>query len=245
MNMTNKTKSASAWMLALGLAAAIARGLTYLLAVDEKGLLVRFHPCAVVLGILCVAALIPSLMQFTAKKTSGKWEDTFASGKASALGSVALAAGIALTVVSGNELARSNLVVLWNVSGVLACLGLIWAAWSRWKGHKPFLPIYAVVCLFLALHMVSRYQPWSGDPQVMDWVFSLLGAVGLTLCAYHLAAFCADCGHRRTFLTLGLLTVFCCCAALPNTDCPGLYLGGLVWAFTALWEVAPAKREEG
>ena len=245
MKLTNNTKSASLQMLALGVAAAIARGFAYMLAVDEKGLLVRFHPCSVILGILCAAALILALAQLKGKKSSGKWEDTFSSGKASALGSVVMAAGIALTVLSGNDASRGNLAVLWNVSGVLSALGLVWAAWSRWKGRKPFLPIFAVVCLFLALHMVSRYQPWSGDPQMMDWAFSLLGAVGLTLCAYHLAAFCADSGHRRTFLALGLLTVFCCCAALPHTECPGLYLGGLVWVFTALWEVVPGKREEG
>jgi len=246
MKNINDTKTASFWMLLLGLVAAIARGFAYMLAVDEKGLLVRFHPCSVVLGILCAAALILALAQLKGKKSSGKWEDTFPSGKTSALGCLAMAVGIGLTVASGNDPARGNLAALWNVSGVLSALGLVWAALSRMKGQKPFLPIYAVVCLFLALHMVSRYQPWSGDPQVMDWIFSLFGAVGLTLCAYHLAAFAVDAGHRRTFRTVGMLTVFSCGATLLHTDYLWLYLGGLVWVFTALWDMAPAgKGEEG
>ena len=64
----------------------------------------------------------------------------------------------------------------------------------------------------------NRYQPWSGNPQIQDWLFSLVGAVGLTLCAYHQSAFSADRGKRRSFLATSLLTVFACCAALPHTE---------------------------
>lgn len=249
MKQITKPKSAAFLALLLGIAAAAARGLLYLLAVDEKGLLVHGHPLGLLLGVLSVAAVVPACMQLSGKKASGKLEDNFASGMAGAAGCAAMAAGIALTLLEGNDLLRSNLVLLWNVSGILACLGLLWAALSRAKGKKSFLLVPALVCLFLGLHMVSRYQSWSGEPQAMDWVFSLLGAVGLTLCAYQLAAFSADAGHRRSFLAEGGLTVFFCCAALPHTDYFWLYLGGLVWVLTTLWEMtAPVPvqpREEG
>ena len=248
MKQTNHAQSLSMGMLLLGGGASAARGLYYLLGTEQEGLLRRGHPCAVVLGILCVAAVVAALLQLFGKPGSGKWEDTFTPGKRSALGCAVMAFCIAQTVVSGNGTARGNLALLWEISGLLAAAGLLWAAFSQSKGKKPFLPVYALVCLFLALHMVSRYQVWSGDPQVMDWVFSLLATVGLTLCAYQLAALCADLGHRRTFLAESGLTVFFCCAALPGNDALWLYLGGLVWMFTALWSVTPvlpAGQEEG
>ena len=243
MKRMNNPKSASLWMLLLGLAAAAARGLLYLLAVEGEGLIRRGHPCTLVLAVLCAAAVLLSLIPLFGKKASGRWEDHFLPGRGSALGCAVMAACIAETVASGNDLARGNLVLLWEISGLLAAAGLLWAAFAQKKGKKPFLLVYTLVCLFLALHMVSRYQVWSGDPQVMDWAFSLLGAVGMTLCAYQMAAFCIDGGHCRTFLLEGGLSVFFCCAALPQADYFWLYLGGAVWVFTALWGMAPGKEE--
>ena len=234
------------WQLALGAAAMAARGLLYLVAVDEKGLLVRNHPLSWLLWVLCAAAAVPALLQLTAGKASGKYGDNFAPGRAGTVGVAAMAVGISLTVSEGNDLSRSMLVLLWEVSGLLAAAGLLWSAVCRSKGRQPVLPVSALVCLFLGLHLVSRYQSWSGDPQTMDWAFSLLGTVGLTLCAYQLTAFSADAGHRRSFRFEGLLTVFLCCAALPCAEYVWLSLGGLVWVFTALWEMtAPVPVQPG
>lgn len=231
------TKIAAVLAFVAGLGAAAVRWLMYLVAVDDRGLLIRGHFLTVVLLVMCAAGAVLAASQLRKGKTSGLYEENFAPGLVGAIGSVAMAAGIALSLVSGNELPRGNLVLLWNGSGILACGGLLWAAFSQAKGRRPFLVVYGLVCLFLALHMVSRYQPWSGDPQAMDWAFSLLAAVGMTLCAYHLTAFCADDGHGRAFRAEALLTVFCCCAALPHTDYFPLYLGGLVWSLSALWEM--------
>ena len=94
------------------------------------------------------------------------------------------------------------------------------------------------------MHMVSRYQPWSGVPQAQNWVFSLLGVIGLTLCGYHRSAFSAGSGHRRAYLITHLLTLFCCCAALPHTDYFWLYLGGVLWSGTGLCRITPVPETE-
>ena len=234
------TKITAVLASALGLGAAAVRGLLYRVAVDDRGLLIRGHYLTVVLLALCAVGAVLAVSRLAGEKTSGLYEENFTPGLAGAIGSVAMAAGIALTLVSGNELSRSNLMVLWYGSGILAGGGLLWAAFSQAKGRRPFLVVYGLVCLFLALHMVSRYQPWSGVPQAMDWAFSMLAAVGMTLCAYHLAAFCADGGHGRAFQAEAVLTVLFCCVALPHTDYFPLYLGGLVWSLTALWEMTGA-----
>ena len=45
-------------------------------------------------------------------------------------------------------------------------------------------------------------------------------------------------------ICLFLLAVLLCAAALSGTGTPGLYLGGLVWAFTDLCTLTPPPKDE-
>ena len=230
-------------LVVLGLAAAAVRGLLYLTAVDGKGMLIRGHFLGTVLMLLCAAAVL-SVLGIFRLKGSEAYTDNFGPSTAAALGCLAMAVGVAMTLLEGNTMPRLRLVQLWYLSGVLGVAGLVWAGWSRYQGKQPLMPCYGIFTVFLALHMVSRYQPWSGDPQSQDWIFSLFAAIGLTLCGYGNSAFCADKGKRRSFLTISLLTVFACCAALPHTEYFWLYLGGTVWAFTGICRVTPVPLPE-
>ena len=230
-------------LLALGVAAAAVRGLLYLTAVDGKGMLIRGHAFSWLLLVLCAAAAI-SVVGIFRMKGSDAYSDNFSPSTSAALGCLAMAVGVTLTLLEGNTMPRPRLVQLWYLSGILGVAGMIWASLARYRGKQPFMPCYGIVTVFLALHMVSRYQPWSGDPQSQDWIFSLFAAIGLTLCGYGNSAFCADKGKRRSFLTTSLLTVFACCAALPHTEYFWLYLGGAVWAFTGICRVTPVPLPE-
>lgn len=236
MKKTAKIEYLPLLVLILGAAAALVRGLLYLTAVDNSGLLVRNHPLQWLLLTLC-AATAAAVLPVATQRGSNRFSDNFGPSAAAAIGSFAMAVGVVLTLLAGNPMPRKVLVLLWYASGILAAAGLIWTGMSRKAGTQPFVLCHGVLCLFLALHMVSRYQPWSGNPQGQDWIFSLLGSIGLTLCAYHQSAFSAGKGIRRAFLATALLTVFACCAALPHTEYSALYLSGGIWAFTGLGRV--------
>lgn len=240
----SKTNKLPLIFLGLGAAAGVARGLMYLLAVDETGLLIRGHGLWWLLWALTAAAAV-AVLTLVPRKGSGNVNADPASGTAAAAGSLVMAAGIVLTLLEGNALPRALLVYLWYISGILSCAGLAFTAFSAKKGSPPAFLSGAVLCLFFALHMVSRYQPWSGQPQSQDWIFSLLAAIGLTLCAYHRSALSAGNGKGRGYLAACLLTGFFCCAALPHTDYFWLYLCGGIWAFTGLGGIEPAATEEG
>lgn len=244
MKKTQKTESLPLQLLALGAAAAATRGLLYLLAVDEQNLLARSHPLQWLLILLCTAAAVLTGIRVWKLDGSNRYADNFGPSLSAAVGCWVMAAGILLTLAAGNGMQRTVLVRAWQVSGLAAAVGLVGAGISRKQGRQPFLLTHAVLCLFLALHMVSRYQSWSGNPQAQDWLFSLLAVVGLTLCAYHHCAFCAGAGQRRMFLAATLLTVLLCCAALPHTEYFWLYLGGGVWAYTGLCRVPPVPKRE-
>lgn len=238
-----KIESLPRRVLVLGAAAAAVRGLLYLLAVDNKGLLVRGHGLQWLLWALCAAA-VAAVLPVCKLKGSNRCEDNFDPGVYAACGSFAMAVGVVLTLLMGNSISRGTLSGLWLLSGILAAAGQVWAGLDQRRGRHPMLLTQAVLCLFVAVHAVTRYQAWSGNPQVQDWVFSLLATVGLTLCAYHRTAFGAGVGHRRVFLVTALLTVFSCCAAAPHTEYLWLYLGGGLWAYTGLCRVTPVAAPE-
>lgn len=244
MKTKMKTENLPLAVLLLGAAAAVSRGALYLTAVDDKGLIIRGHIAGWLLWLVCAAAAAVIGISVRNLKGSDAYALNFDRSMPAAAGCFALAAGVVLTLLAGNSVSRSLLAKLWYPVGVLAAGGLIWAGLDRMRGKQPSVLPLAAVCLFLALHTVSRYQPWSGNPQAQDWVFSLLAAAALTLSAYHHAAFCADAGHRRLLLGTSLAAVFCCCAALPHTEYFALYLCGGIWAFTGLCRVMPVSEEK-
>ena len=243
MKKTNNLDTLPLVVLMLSAAAAAARWLLYLTAVDEKGLLIRGHFWQWVLWILCAAAVV-AVLPILKQKGSNLYFHNFGPSTSAALGSAFMAVAVLMTIFAGNPMPRSALVTLWYLSGCLSVLGLVHAAFSLKSGAVPFIVNYALLCLFLAMHMVSRYQSWSGIPQAQNWVFSLLGCVGLILCTYQRAAFCTGKGHRRSYLITHLLTLFCCCTALPHTDSFWLYLGGCIWAATGLCRILPVPEPD-
>ena len=227
-------------VLLLGTAAATVRKMLYLWAVDDTGLLVRGHWLWWLLWLLCAAA-VATLLPIAKLKGSNRYEDNFAPSTAAAVGCFAMAVGVFLTAMGENPMPRSGMVIVWKLSGALSLTSLAWAGRDRMRGREPSVLCFAIPALFLALQMVSWYQPWSGDPQTQDWLFSLLGLVGLLLCAYGSSAFSAGKGNRRFFLAVSLLTAFACLTALAHTDSPWLYLGGCVWAFTGRCWLVPVS----
>ena len=244
MNQLQKKETLPLTVLLFGIAAGLVRGVLYLTAADSRDLLVRNHPLAIALWLLCAAAGVLISLQVLPRKGSNQFADNFDGGLVPAAGCWLLALGIVLTLLWGNSSRRSLLAMLWLLCGILGAGGLVWAGIDRLRGKVPSVLPYTALTLFLALHMVSRYQPWSGNPQLQDWVFSLAASAALTLCAYHHSAFCAGLGHRRMLLLTSLVSVFACCAALPHTEHFFLYLFGGVWAYTNLCQVTPSQPEE-
>jgi len=244
MNQLQKKETLPLTVLLFGIAAGLVRGVLYLTAADSRDLLVRNHPLAIALWLLCAAAGVLISLQVLPRKGSNQFADNFDGGLAPAVGCWLLALGIGLTLSWGNFYRRGVLVTLWHLCGILGGGGLIWAGIDRLRGKVPSVLPYTALTLFLALQMVSRYQPWSGNPQLQDWVFSLAASAALTLCAYHHSAFCAGLGHRRMLLLSSLVSVFACCAALPHTEHFWLYLLGGIWAYTDLCRVTPSQPEE-
>lgn len=217
-------------VLLLAVLGGLLRYRLYQVGVDEKNLLVEGHPLE--LGIwLCTAAAFASVgFGLLRQKKS-----VSPAPVVSALGHVLGAFGILLTVLfSGNHVPQP-FAAMWKFAGILALAGMLYAAVAMALGKRPFFGVYAVLCLFFALHLVGHYKSWCSDPQLQNYVFSFLGALALMGFSYHCAAALLNRRSDRAMRGWGLLAAYCSLVALSATEYPFLYLGCALWALLCLY----------
>lgn len=228
----------------LGFLAQVLRRLLYAVAVDEKNLLVPNHPLELMLGALSFAVLVWIVLSVRKLDGSGAYEDNFFPSRGSLWGHLAAAAGILLTVLTTAPGLGGYVGKLWQLMGYAAPLCLAAAGIAREKGKKPFFLLDLSGCLFLLLHIITRYQSWCANSQLQDYAFALFGAIALMLFAFYTAAFAADLPQRRMQLGMGLAAVYLLTAELAVTEYSWLSLGGIVWALTDLCTLEPRPRQE-
>ena len=224
---------------ALGLRTAL-----YLTAVDERGLLKTGHPLS--LALLALTVAVAAYVAATVWKMDGSaaYEDNFVAHKGAMLGHFGAAAGIAVTVLTRYPLMEGYLGQLWQYLGYLSPVCLLLAGMDRAKGKPSFFLLHLIPSLFLVFHVVNQYQVWSGDPQLQDYGFALLGGMALALYAYYTAGFEVGMGRRRMQLFMAMASVYLLAAELATSSYPWLYLGGIAWAMTGICTLTPKPKQE-
>ena len=224
--------------------ALVLRTLLYLVAVDKRGLLISGHPLSVALAVLTVAAMVYLLVTVWKLDGSAAYEDNFAPSRNAMLGHFAAAAGVAVTVLTRYPLMDGYLGQLWQWLGYLTPVCLLLSGIDRGQGKQPFFLLHMIPSLFFVFHIVNHYQVWSGDPQLQDYGFALLGGMALALFAYYTAGFDVGMGRRRMQLFMAMAAVYLLAAELATTGYPWLLLGGIVWAMTDICTLTPKPKPE-
>ena len=232
-------------VLLMGLVCLALRLGLYAFGLDGRGLLVRWHPLGVGLWAAALLSALWILLRVWQLDGSVRYDHNFAPSALAAYGSFLMAAACAMTVLTHAPGVAGTLGLLWKGLGLLCGPLLVWAGICRLRGTVPFFLTYGGLCLFLLVHVMNQYQRWCGDPQLMDYVLSLLGVLALAFFAYYTAAFSIGRGSRRMQLGSGLLAVLLCTAAVSGEEFPFLYLGGAAFALTNLCFLLPRPREEG
>ena len=237
MKNLNKHTALVGAVLLLSVGAGFLRRILYAAALDEKGLLVRNHPIAIALWALVAVGSL--LILWATRRCGGKssYEDNFGPSTLAVLGHSFMACAVLMMTLQVTFPLPGPLGLIWKVLGFASAAGLVWAGLYRKLGKLPFFGIYAALCLFLLLYLVSCYQLWSSNPQLQDYVFALLGAMGLMFFGFYTAAMEADCGSYRMRLGAGLAAIYLCLGELARSSCPALYLGGILWVLTDLFSI--------
>lgn len=227
----NQNKERLIWnVVSLGGVLLALRLRLYIVAVDEKNLLVSGH--WVSLLIWAVAALCLGLALVAAFRA--KEEGTLTvGGPVAALGDGLFAGVLCLSMLAMGE-PVSILEKARTVLGYLCVPSLLYAAVCRVKGKPVFFGCFCVVCVFFALYLVGIYRVWSSCPQLQDYVFAMLALVGVTSFAYQNAALAVGLGSHRVWLASGLMTIGFGIAAIQGGAPMLLYIGASGWAVTGL-----------
>lgn len=225
-----------------GIVGCLLRRQLYIWGMDDKGLLKANHPLEILLWLVTAAALGLILARVWKLDGSNRYRDNFVPSKGAAVGHVLFGLGILLTVLLNEPLLNGNLGRIWKGLGFLSFPCLILAGLARAKGRRPFFAMHMVPCLFLVFHIIDHYQLWSGNPQVQDYMFTLLGTMVLMFYAYYTAAFDVGSGKRRMHLGFGLAAMYLCIVILSRTDHLFLYAGGIFWVQSDLCALEPKPR---
>lgn len=242
MNKLLKPNKLPQFAAVAGIIGWLLRSQLYIRGLDDKGLLVRNHPLELLL--LALTALTLGVLIQGVRKLGGSeaYGDNFGPSGASAVTHVLAGAAFVLTVLLKEPVMQNKLGLLWKVLGLLSGPCFLLAGISRRKGKQPFFALHMVPCLFLVLHIINHYQVWSGNPQVQDYLFPLLGIVMVCLFAYYTAAFDADTGNRRMHLFTGLTAIYLCLVTIARTDYLLLFAGCLLWVQSDLCTLTPKPR---
>lgn len=242
--MNTKTSRLLAVALSCGILGASLRLLLYRIGFDERNILSSSHP----LHLLCLGltALLAIYLLLSIRKLQGSSDPGVNFPNSPLCRLTILCAGCLTTLYSitlteniPSLLALARLMLAFGSAGSMILCALL----PR-KLRRAHILCRGVVCLFFALDMLLRYQVWSGNPQLPDYVFQVLACVMLCLCSYHRLAFDTGLGKWRMLLFTSLMAVYLCllCAAGPET--PVFYLGGALWAAGCLC-TAEAPVQEG
>ena len=213
----------------------------YLSAVDGKNLLVPGHPLEVLLYGLTGLTMVAIVVFLWPLYGSLRYGDNFGPSKTAAMGSAVGAVGILLGVLTAQP-QPDPMFPTWRAVGLIAAPCLLLAGFARLKGKQPNFLLHGAVCVFWLTHLVYYYRGWSIEPQLQDYLFSLLASVALLMFSYYQTAFDVNSGKRRNTLAVGLAGAYFGIVALSGTDVPLLYGGCAVWALTNLCSLTPVRR---
>ena len=216
----------------------------YAVAVDAKGRLIANHPLAVCLWVAVLAGAL--LIVLTVRKLGGSkgYEDNFTPSGPALVGHVYMGLTVVLMAALYPFPMGGTISMIWKTLGIFSGIAMLWAGFCRKKGRMPFFGVHAGLTVFLMIYLFSRYQGWSGNPQLMDYVFELLALVSLVLFSYQCAAFESGMGNRRLHLIMGLSVLLLWGPASFRGQVPGLYFGGAFWAVTNLCRLIPPQKKD-
>ena len=207
----------------------VLRLLLYRIGADEKNMLVSWHPLTVGLALTALAIVAGAALNALELPKNSKCPGPV--GRLAAAGSLVMG----LSLVAFLFLCvKNHLSLLVIGAGALSAVAMIAAAVAQYRGRQPYFLLYTVVCLFMAGYLINRYRTWSQNPQLMDYVLTLVGMVIMMLYAFQLAQGSLGQATRRSFLMLSGVGAFLCLAGASGGEAVPLCLDGAAWMITGL-----------
>lgn len=225
-----------AGVLGLGL-----RLLQFQVGVDEKGLLITWHPLSVI--VLLLTGLVFGWMLYSVWPMSQavRYVQIFPRSLPAALGTVVGAVGVVCYSVE-LVLPMTDLYFLAEMAFSLLAAGcMVFLAFQRAKGRHANIWAWMGVSLFFLLHLVGCCRLWFNATQLDSYLYPVLSSSFLTLAVYYRAAMCDQSVGVRGYLFFGSAAAYCCLLSLVGSENPIFYGAMLIWMATDRCRFQPRK----
>lgn len=201
--------------------------LWYFSSRDEKGLLASGHFANTLCYLIFAAAL--ALIVLCARKLpdSGRYQRLFPASLFPAIGCAAGALGIVYTCIT-EVTTHAKLAGIGLVIGVAAAVCLVLIGLSRFKGQRPSVYLFAVLALYLIIHVLIQVRDWNKESQQSVIFFPLLASLFLLVCTYFHANLVLKQEGIRSFVFFQNAALLLCCISLKGS-CTIFYLGMAIW----------------
>ena len=200
-------------------------------APDSNGLLMSWHPAAILTFLLLAAVLALAVL------SAPHVQVPQLSGPIRSIG--ALLGSVFCGVAAGILLHKGNYLVFGLC--VLSTLSSLYILWAQTTHRKPHFCAYAAFAVCFMFYLISRYRVYSAEPETARYVFKIMALVCMMLVFYQQAAIRSGTGRFFSYHVWRSLTLFLTFTALPNAGNPMLYL------FAAMWLLAdplPRPKED-
>lgn len=188
-------------------------------ATDSQGLLISWHPAAILTFVLLAAVLALAILSAPHIRAPQLSVPIRSAG--AALGSVFCAVAAGMLLQKGNYLVF-GLCVLSTVSS-------LYILWAQTTHRKPHFSAYTVFAVCFMFYLISRYRAYSAEPEAARYVFKIMALVCMMLVFYQQAAIRAGSGRFFSYHVWRSLTLFLSFTALPTSGNPMLYLSAAMW----------------
>lgn len=232
------------------------RALLYRIGFDDRGILSSSHP----LHLTCLV-LAAAMILFLALKSRElpEYPDDLSRPRfllSLAAGCFLLLQGISMYRLNSdmNHLLAGSLPLVPRISGILPLIRCILTALAgiamvicglpEEKSRSVSAFCHGAACVVFAADMLGRYQSWSGNPQLPDYVFHVLAGVALSLSAYQTLALHTGLGKPRIHRFWCLTALFLCILCLSGPEPRAFYLSGACWALFCLTSPMPPQEPE-
>lgn len=238
--MKNKPKILRLLILCLipALTGLVLRFFLYRTGFDEKGILSSSN----LLHLICCAS-VPATALWLALQLKPMKKRDFRPGNAAGICRILGGIGAGgLLAFSALGFFGESVGILGKARAVLALAAAVAMPLSIYAPRKwklPRLAGRALITLYFVLDMLARYQVWSGNPQLPDYVFHVPALVCLSLCSYHRLAFCTGIGKRKAHGFFSLMAMVLCVMALVGPEPKMFYLAGALWAGAGMCTLTP------
>lgn len=199
----------------------------------------------VALMILCVAAVVLSIVAPCLSKKRSPVAAGFPADKISLVGYfaaggfTALAGVVGLVNPSAVSMNGTMISRLASAVGVAAGFSMVAMGVGQYRKKTPAALPWMMPVVYYILQLLLRFRGWSIDPMVMDYAFKLFSFLGAMLSACFMAGFAVEEGKGRTALCFSILGIVFSAITLAEGGLGSILLHGasLLFCLCNAWQI--------